>query len=63
MGHSVNPGASVGNRAANNKPTDGLGRYVNSPHQLLVGSTVCPGDPFFVASLLYKLGHYFLDIK
>ena len=27
-------------------------------------STVCPGssDPFYIASLLYKMGHYFLDI-
>ena len=26
--------------------------------------TVCPGssDPFYIASLLYKMGHYFLDI-
>ena len=26
--------------------------------------TVCPGssDPFYIASLLYKLGHYFLEI-
>ena len=28
-------------------------------------STVCPGssDPFYIASLLYKMGHYFLDIQ
>ena len=27
--------------------------------------TVCPGssDPFYRASLLYKKGHYFLDIQ
>ena len=26
--------------------------------------TVCPwsSDPFYIASLLYKMGHYFLDI-
>ena len=26
--------------------------------------TVCPGssDPFYIANLLYKIGHYFLDI-
>ena len=26
--------------------------------------TVCPGssDPFYIASILYKIGHYFLDI-
>ena len=26
--------------------------------------TVCPGssDPFYIASLLYKMGHYFLDM-
>ena len=25
---------------------------------------MCPGssDPFYIASLLYKMGHYFLDI-
>ena len=27
-------------------------------------NTVCPGssNPFYIASLLYKMGHYFLDI-
>ena len=27
-------------------------------------NTVCPGssDPFYIASLLFKMGHYFLDI-
>ena len=26
--------------------------------------TVCPGssDPFYIANLLYKMGHYFLNI-
>ena len=30
----------------------------------LLDSTVCPGssDPFYISSLLYKMGHYFLDI-
>ena len=29
-----------------------------------VTNTVCPGssDPFYIASLLYKMGYYFLDI-
>ena len=27
-------------------------------------ATVCPGssDPFYIAGLLYNMGHYFLDI-
>ena len=31
---------------------------------LFINDTVCPGssDPFYIASLLYKMGHYFLDI-
>ena len=34
------------------------------PIKRLIGNTVCPGssDPFYIASLLYKMGHYFLDI-
>ena len=33
--------------------------YISSPY-----TTVCPGSsgPFYKASLLYKMGHYFLDI-
>ena len=34
--------------------------YYILPHKV----TVCPGssDSFYIASLLYKMGHYFLDI-
>ena len=32
--------------------------------QLFQEGTVCPvsSDPFYIASLLYKLGHYLIDI-
>ena len=32
--------------------------------EVITHSTVCPGssDPFYIASLLYKMGHYCLDI-
>ena len=37
--------------------------YIKRP-SLLPGHAVCPGssDPFYIASLIYKMDHYFLDI-
>ena len=33
-------------------------------HDIIVSYTVCPGssDSFYIASLLYEMVHYFLDI-